>query len=157
MKAGPALIFIALAFLGLSARPKAPFFVPEPPKPALRLRKLSTKVTSMSTPQSLNALSLESLLQKRISRRKARRLGLFDFMKSDASKEKDEIKKQMARDRKLIGFYQPEHDLGQFLNGETTRIKTEISRIVDRFGDLDEQLEATMDEGYKSLMRMANG
>lgn len=142
-------------------RPRKPFFHPGPPSPPRPARRLTVR-TRPGAPRSVDSLSLEELLKSKGLRGRNRRLSFFGKMKdlitgTNTEAEKEQIMKEMERNRFQLAFFQPEANLGDFLNSQTEGIKAEVARVLDRFADLDEQIATTMTEGYNSLIRMSNG
>ena len=150
--------FLFLGFLALFATAACKPFFNDEPKPA-KSRRLRMKAfhTRTRTLEDLENLPLEKLVAQRVPKRPSRSLGLLSMFDSKEKKEAKAIEAEMAQIRRKLAFFQPEHDLGNFLNEEATLIKAELTRIIDRFGDLDEQIEATMGDGYNELVRMAAG
>ena len=151
------LLILILFFHSIFTTPSKKSFFNSIPKvqKAIKLRSTLVKNDSLIDVQSL---TFDELIKKRPKKSGIRHLVLKNMMgnlfKSKAEKEADLIRIEMKKVRNRVSDLEAANHLGRFLNSDLLSTIQELQQVMDRYADLDQEIERMMGDGSQELLRI---
>ena len=150
------LVLILLSSSTLTVSSKRPFF--NSISKVKKTAKARSTLVQKESPVNYDSFTLEELIQKGPKQSPKRKLQIMkmvgNLFKSKAEKEADAIRLATSQMNRKLNRLGSQNSLGNFLNNDLYSATQELQKIMDRYADLDEQIERIMGDGSNELLRI---